>query len=62
MMEEQHARLLASLRDETLRQVAVHRMEGYSNQEIAEALNISLRSVERKLRLIRNEWSHEVDS
>ena len=60
MLQEQHARLLRGLRDPTLRQVAIHRMEGYSNEEIADKLEISLRSVERKLKLIRDEWSQEI--
>jgi DNA-directed RNA polymerase specialized sigma24 family protein len=56
MVEERHRELLSRLRDDTLRQVAQLRMEGYSNEEIAARLTISLRSVERKLRLIREEW------
>lgn len=62
MLEEQHKRLLAGLRDHKVRQVAMHRMEGYSNEEIAEKLKMSLRSVERKLKLIRDEWSQEIDA
>jgi DNA-binding NarL/FixJ family response regulator len=31
-------------------------MEGYQNHEIAERLEISVSSVERKLRLIRELW------
>lgn len=56
ILDERHQNLLARLRDDTLRQVAQLRMEGYSNEEIAEQMTISLRSVERKLRLIRDEW------
>jgi len=62
MLKEQHDRLLGGLRDHKVRQVAIHRMEGYSNEEIAERLEISLRSVERKLKLIRDEWSQEIYS
>ena len=57
MMDEEQGRMLARLRDDTLRQIALGRMEGRSNQEIAVQLGISLRSVERKLNLIRDEWS-----
>jgi DNA-directed RNA polymerase specialized sigma24 family protein len=50
---------LDGLRDETLRQVALLRMEGYRNEEIAARLEISLRSVERKLEVIRRRWQPE---
>lgn len=46
-------RLLESLPDDSLREVARLRMEGYSNQEIADRIDRSVKSVERKLRLIR---------
>ena len=45
--------LLETLPDESLRLVARMRMEGYSNQEIADHIDRSVKSVERKLRLIR---------
>lgn len=61
MVEERHRELLTRLRDDTLRDVARLRMEGYANQEIAERLGISLRSVERKLNLIREEWLSALD-
>lgn len=57
MMEERHQTLLDELRDDTLRQVATLRLEGHANQEIADEMQISLRSVERKLKLIRTQWS-----
>ena len=53
-------RLMALLTDDSQRQVARLRMEGYANQEIAEQLNVSLRSVERKLGIIREIWSREI--
>lgn len=46
-------RLLETLPDDSLRVVARMRMEGYSNQEIADHIDRSVKSVERKLRLIR---------
>ena len=52
-------RLLAQLRDETLRQVALLRLEGFTNEEIAERLGCSLRSVARKVELIRRTWLGE---
>jgi DNA-directed RNA polymerase specialized sigma24 family protein len=52
---EQVQRLLACLNPE-LRSVAVWKMEGYTNEEIAAKLGVVVRSVERKLRLIRKTW------
>jgi DNA-directed RNA polymerase specialized sigma24 family protein len=52
-------RLLAGLRDETLRQIALLRMEGYSNDEIASRIGCGVRTVERKLDLIRKAWERE---
>jgi DNA-directed RNA polymerase specialized sigma24 family protein len=52
-------RLLGALDDDLLRQVAVLRMEGYSNEQVAARLGCGLRSVERKLALIRKTWERE---
>ena len=54
---EECQRLLERLGDETLRLVAVAKMEGYSNDEIAGRLDVKTRTVERKLNLIREIWS-----
>jgi len=59
-LDEQHQRLLGMLRDDTHRNVALWRMEGYSNQEIADKLGIGVSAVERKLRNIRAKWSEEL--
>ena len=56
MMADECRRLLAALGDETLRQIALLRMEGYSDGEIASQLDCSLRTVGRKLKLIRDVW------
>jgi RNA polymerase sigma factor (sigma-70 family) len=55
-LDEHHTRLMELLADETLKQIARLRLESYSTVEIAERLMISTRSVERKLRLIRETW------
>lgn len=60
MVEEQCERLLTDLPDETLRNVALWRLEGFSNDEIADKLELTTRSVERKLNRIRQLWSDEV--
>ena len=52
-------RLLDLLGDDSLRRVAVWKMEGYSNDEIAERLDCSRRTVARKLEAIRILWSEE---
>jgi len=59
MVAEDCQHLLALLGDETLHQVAVHKLEGFSNKEIAEKLGCVTRSVERKLQRIRDKWSRE---
>ena len=56
MMADECRHLLAALGDETLRQVALLRMEGYSDEEIASQLDCGVRTVGRKLKLIRDIW------
>ena len=56
LVADECRRLLVSLADERQRQIAVLRMEGYTNQEIAQRLGCGLRSVVRKLDLIRKTW------
>jgi DNA-directed RNA polymerase specialized sigma24 family protein len=56
---EEFARLLDRLGDESLRQVAIWRMEGYSVDEIAERLGCARRTVARRLELIRTLWIAE---
>jgi len=49
-------KLMNSLADETLQAIAIWKMEGYTNDEIAVKNNCSVRTVERKLVLIRRIW------
>jgi DNA-directed RNA polymerase specialized sigma24 family protein len=56
---EECRHLLKRLGDEELRAVAVWKMEGHTNAEIAAKLNRSPATVERKLRLIRSTWEKE---
>jgi DNA-directed RNA polymerase specialized sigma24 family protein len=56
LVAEEYRRRLDALPDETLRRVAVLKMEGYTNQEVADRLGCSLRSVVRKLDMIRRTW------
>jgi DNA-directed RNA polymerase specialized sigma24 family protein len=56
MVAEQYRLLLDALGDESLAQVALWRMEGYSNDEIAARLGCARRTVARRLDLIRKIW------
>jgi DNA-directed RNA polymerase specialized sigma24 family protein len=53
---EECQRLLDSLPDNTLRLVALGKLEGYTNPELAERLGCSLATVGRKLERIRRIW------
>jgi DNA-directed RNA polymerase specialized sigma24 family protein len=56
MLAEEFQRRLDGLPNEVLRRVALWRMEGYSEVDIAERLGCVSRSVRRKLELIRKTW------
>jgi DNA-directed RNA polymerase specialized sigma24 family protein len=49
-------RLLSRLNDPDLEAVARDKMEGYTNAEIAERRHSALRTIERRLKLIRRLW------
>lgn len=55
-MNDAFAALMDQLKTDDTREVARLRMHGWSNEEIADQLGMSLSSVERKLRLIRQTW------
>jgi DNA-directed RNA polymerase specialized sigma24 family protein len=55
---EEYHRLLSCLPDAELRCVAQWKLEGYTNEEIGGKLGCALRSVERKLKVIRSLWDH----
>lgn len=48
--------LLGTLDEEVLQQIAGMKLEGYTNEEIAQKLDCAVRSVERKLKRIRDKW------
>ena len=52
-------RLLNKLPDQLLRDVALWKMEGLLNDEIAAKIGATTRTVERKLNLIRQHWADE---
>jgi DNA-directed RNA polymerase specialized sigma24 family protein len=61
---EECRRLLAALGDAELRRIALWKLEGYSNEEIAARMGDgegrSLPTVERKLARIRRRWQKEI--
>ena len=56
---EECRRLLALLPDEQFRQIAVWKMEGFTNAEVAEKVGRAIPTVERKLHRIRSIWSRK---
>lgn len=56
---DDYERLLAKLGDETLRRIALRKLEGYTTIEIAAEIGTSSRTVDRKLNLIRAIWDRE---
>jgi RNA polymerase sigma factor (sigma-70 family) len=53
-------RLLDLLDEPELRQIALWKVEGYTNEEIAARLDCVPRTVERKVKRIRLLWKHEL--
>lgn len=62
LLTEEFERLIHSLGDDRLREVALMKLEGYTNKEISESLGRHITYVERKLQLIRRIWSEEQPS
>ena len=56
---EECRRLLERLDSPSCASVALRKVEGYGNEEIAAQLGCGLRTVERRLRLIRSIWEQE---
>jgi RNA polymerase sigma factor (sigma-70 family) len=57
---EECRRLLACLGDDQLRVIALSKMEGYTNDEIAAQIGCSPPTIERRLHLIRKRWEKEI--
>ena len=62
LVAEQSRRLFERLADDSLRTVVRLKLEGYTNDEIAAELDCGLRTVERKLAVVRKRWMAEGDS
>jgi DNA-directed RNA polymerase specialized sigma24 family protein len=59
MVTEECCHLLDKLRDDSLREIALLKMEGYTNDEIVGRLGCARRTVARKLVVIRKTWLAE---
>lgn len=57
---EECQRLFDQLDNDILRRIACDKMEGFTNQEIAARHTLALRTVERKLGLIRRIWEQNL--
>jgi DNA-directed RNA polymerase specialized sigma24 family protein len=60
--QDELAWLLGQLSSDEVRQVALRRLEGYGNDEIAEQMSCSRATVERRVRLVRETWRWLMDS
>jgi DNA-directed RNA polymerase specialized sigma24 family protein len=61
-MAEECQRLLDRLGDAKLQHVAILKMEGYTDKEVAAKLHCAVRTVERKVARIRGIWEKEIVS
>jgi DNA-directed RNA polymerase specialized sigma24 family protein len=57
LVADECRRLFDALPDESLRQVALLKLEGYTDQEVAARLDCVVRTVERRLQTIRAVWT-----
>jgi RNA polymerase sigma factor (sigma-70 family) len=58
LLNEALERRFEKLKDPVLRQIALAKLEGYTNQEIAGELGCTVRNIERKLSRIRDYWAN----
>ena len=56
IVSESCERLLGTLEEPLLRQIVLLKFEGWRNKEVAEKLDRSRRTIERKLEVIRRIW------
>ncbi len=61
MVAETVCQMIEQLDDEALQRIACLKMEGYTNEEIAQKLDRTTRTIERKLERIRRTWSRQLD-
>jgi DNA-directed RNA polymerase specialized sigma24 family protein len=56
LMADECRRLLSALPDAQFRRIALLKMDGHSDRDVAAAMGLGLRTVERKLKIIRAAW------
>ena len=56
LLADECRRRLDELRDDTMRRIALLKLEGYTDAEIADRLDLGRRTIVRKLNLIRDTW------
>jgi DNA-directed RNA polymerase specialized sigma24 family protein len=61
VLNESLERRLAALADPELRELALMRLEGYTNREIAAKRDCTERSIERRMERIRSKWMSYTD-
>jgi DNA-directed RNA polymerase specialized sigma24 family protein len=61
LLNEALERRLQRLADPELRQIALGKLEGYTNQELATRFDCTQRTIERKLERIRTKWESAPD-
>jgi hypothetical protein len=59
---EEYRRRLDTLKDPALRVIAERKLAGFTNEEIARELGVSLRTVTLKLELIRKRWKGDEET
>lgn len=52
--------LLSVLEDDEMRVIAISKLQGLPNEEVAHLIHRSVPTVERRLKLIRDEWQQEL--
>ncbi|MGB7327763.1 MAG: ECF-type sigma factor [Rubripirellula sp.] len=53
--------MLEGLNDDTLRRIAILKLEGHTNREIAEQLDRAESTIDLKLKLIRSRWDRQIE-
>lgn len=62
LVADETRELLRILPDDVARQIAVMKMEGHTHEEIADKLSCNVRTVERRIKQIREIWSRRLDN
>ena len=62
LIQEECERLLDVLGTDDVRKVALLKVEGYTNSEIADALQCTRRTIQRRLDFIRTVWTRDLET